>query len=162
SGTGGITGPASSPFTVNAAAADHLGFFQQPTDVKAGVAVSPAVTVQVYDRFGNFASNDNTDHVTLSVATRPRGFAAASTTTASVANRAPTFPELSFDTPRAAPPVLSGTGGIPGPASAFFTVTPAAAASLAFFQQPTTTTAGVAISPAVTVRLFDRFGNLAT
>ena len=37
---------------------------------------------------------------------------------------------------------------------------PAAANRLAFVQQPTSTVMGAAISPAVSVELFDAFGNL--
>src|SRR5262249_31477306 len=44
-----ITGSAS--VQVNAAAADHLVFLQQPTSTTAGAAISPAVTVQILDPF---------------------------------------------------------------------------------------------------------------
>ena len=67
SGTNGLTGPASASFTVVPAGADHLGFGVQPSTTVAGVAVSPAVTVQVFDQFGNFASNDNSGQVTLTL-----------------------------------------------------------------------------------------------
>ena len=40
-------------FTVNPASADHLAFVQQPTNVAPNTAVSPPVTVQVQDSFGN-------------------------------------------------------------------------------------------------------------
>ncbi|MDB5307817.1 MAG: hypothetical protein JWO38_2019 [Gemmataceae bacterium] len=42
------------------------------------------------------------------------------------------------------------------------TVNPAAATHLAFLQQPTTTAAGRAIAPAVTVTVLDRFNNVVT
>ncbi|HKB40644.1 MAG TPA: hypothetical protein VKD72_29735, partial [Gemmataceae bacterium] len=42
------------------------------------------------------------------------------------------------------------------------TVNPALAASLAFGQQPTTTLAGATITPAVTVKVLDAYGNLVT
>src|SRR5205814_2238459 len=113
-------------------------------------------------RFGNFANNDNADVVTLSVATGPGGFDPAGTTTAAVVNGVATFGNLVLDTGGSYTLGEAGTGGMSGPASAAFTVTPAAAASLDFFPQPTTTTAGAAVSPAVTDPLFDHFGNLAT
>jgi hypothetical protein len=46
--------------------------------------------------------------------------------------------------------------------SGAITITPAAASKLVFGQQPTDTVAGVAISPAVTVRELDAYGNLVT
>ena len=44
--------------------------------------------------------------------------------------------------------------------SATETVTPAAASALVFGQQPTNTLAGATISPAITVRVLDLYGNL--
>src|SRR5439155_19089491 len=162
SGTGGLTRPPSATFPIVPATANHLAFGVQPGTTVAGVAVNPAVTVRVFDQFNNFASNDNTDQVTLSVASGPGGFTAGSTTTASVSAGIATFSNLVLNTAGAYTLGESGTGGITGPASASFTVVPAAADHLAFGVQPGTTVAGVAVSPAVTVRAFDRFGNLAT
>src|SRR5262249_12879544 len=55
---------------------------------------------------------------------------------------------------------LSASCGVVTPlASVSFTVSPAAAASLSFTQQPTNVVAGVAIAPAVQVRVADAFGN---
>src|SRR5213078_3121620 len=49
-----------------------------------------------------------------------------------------------------------------GDTSGTFNITPAAADHLTFLQQPTNTVAGVAISPAITVRIEDAFANLVT
>ena len=54
--TGSITGTQSG-ITVNAAAAFKLGFGQQPGTSTAGSAISPAVTVQVQDQYGNAVSS---------------------------------------------------------------------------------------------------------
>jgi len=55
---------------------------------------------------------------------------------------------------------LTATSGVLASAvSDAFEVTPAAAASLAFVQQPTTVAAGATISPAVTVGVQDAYGN---
>src|SRR5262249_19918006 len=48
------------------------------------------------------------------------------------------------------------------PGFAPFTISPAAAARVAFLQQPTGTTAGTAITPAVTVAVQDTFANNVT
>ena len=162
SGSGGLTGPASSSFTVIPAAANHLAFGVQPSTTVAGVAISPAVTVQIFDRFGNLATNDNSDQVTLAVASGPGSFTGSSTTTVTVSGGIATFSNLILNTAGSYTLSESGTGGISGPASSSFTVTPAAADHLAFGVQPSTTVAGVAISPAVTVKVFDHFGNLVT
>ena len=130
------------------AAADHLVFGIQPSGTTAGVAIGPAVTVKVFDQFGNFASNDNSDKVTLAVASGPGGFASGSTTTVTVSGGIATFSNLILDTAGSYTLGESAPGGITGPASASFTVVPAAANHLAFGVPPSVTTAGVAISPA--------------
>src|SRR5262249_29823141 len=94
SATGGLTGPSSSSFTINAAAADHLSFSVQPSDTTAGAAISPAVQVKVFDQFNNLLTADNSDQVTLSVASGPAGFAAGSTTTVTVSGGIATFSNL--------------------------------------------------------------------
>src|SRR5205085_1798443 len=134
----------------------------QPSNVVAGAAISPAVVVRVFDQFGNLATNDNSDRVTLTVASGPGGFAGGSTTTVTVSGGVATFSSLVLDTAGTYSLGESGTGGLTGPNSTTFAVVVAAPDHLAFGQQPTTTVAGVAVSPAVTVRVFDQFGNLVT
>src|SRR5439155_663704 len=115
SGTDGLTGPAYPRCAVEPEGADHLGFGVQPSTTVAGVAVNPAVTVRVFDQFNNFASNDSSDQVTLSVASGPGGFTAGSTTTASVSAGVATFSNLVLNTAGAYTLGESGTGGITGP-----------------------------------------------
>src|SRR5205085_2791429 len=146
-------------FTISAAAADHLAFAQQPSNTVAGVAISPAVTVKLVDKFGNLATNDNSHQVTLSEIGRAASSAGG---TATVSGGVATFRSLVLNTAGSSSLTAMGPGGVSGPAPTSFTISPAAAASLAFFGQPSNTVAGVAISPAVTVKLFDKFGNLAT
>ena len=59
-----LTSATSNSFTITAAAASKLAFVQTPTDAFAGTAMSPAVTVQVTDAFGNAVPTSTT--VTLS------------------------------------------------------------------------------------------------
>src|SRR5439155_14592575 len=51
--TSGSETGTSNAFTVNAGAVGTLAFVQPPTDATAGVAISPAVTVQAQDAFAN-------------------------------------------------------------------------------------------------------------
>src|SRR5439155_804956 len=136
SGTGGLTGPASASFTVVPAAANHLAFGVQPGTTVAGVAVRPAVTVPASELFRNLATNDNTDHVTLSVATGPGGFTVGSTTTVTVNSGVATFSNLVLNTAGAYTLRNDGTGGRTGRKSASFTVFPAAADHRTFGYQP--------------------------
>jgi hypothetical protein len=58
------------PLTVVPAAATKIVFSQEPTTESAGLPIQPAVTVKLFDAFGNLATNDNST-VTLSVETGP-------------------------------------------------------------------------------------------
>ena len=49
----------SSTFTISPNVAHHLGFGVQPSNSLAGQTISPAVTVQVLDQFGNVVTSDN-------------------------------------------------------------------------------------------------------
>src|SRR5262249_53682567 len=91
-------------------------------------------------------------------------FAGGSTTSVTVSNGIATFPSLIFDT--AGNYSLQAHSGLIAPlispASTPFTVSPAAATQLVFGQQPGNTVAGVTLSPALTVKIEDQFGNIET
>src|SRR5207253_620331 len=126
SATGGLTGASSSSFQVTAAAPNHLAFGVQPSTTTAGTAISPAVTVRILDQFNNLVSSDNTDQVTLSVASGPGGFTAGSTVTVTVSGGVATFSNLVLNTAGTYTLGESATGGLTGPASSSFQVTAAA------------------------------------
>jgi autotransporter-associated beta strand protein len=75
-----------------------LGFAAQPVNTPLNV-VMPPVTVQVLDALGNVIINDNSDTVTLGVASGPGSFLGGSTTAATVQNGVATFTSLSFSKP---------------------------------------------------------------
>src|SRR5207302_1705423 len=122
----------------------------------------PAVQVQVLDRFGNLLTADSSDQVRLKVASGPGGFAGGSTATVTVSSGIASFSNLVLDTAGTYTLGQSATGGISGPNSGAFTVKPGTADHLAFTVQPGNTTAGSPLSPAVTVQVLDRYGNLET
>ncbi len=153
-----VSAPNSNTFTVQAAGASKLGFVQQPTTTTAGNAISPAPTVQVEDTFGN-AVADNGATVTMSVNSGPGGFTGGSTTsTTTNAGGLATFSNLVLNT-SGSYTIKATSSGLGNVNSNSFTVNPATAVKVAFVQQPTTTTAGSAISPAPTVQVEDTFGN---
>jgi hypothetical protein len=149
----------SAPFAIAPAAADHLGFGQQPTTTAAGQAISPAVTVSVLDPFGNVVTAD-TSKVTVALSAGPG--ALAGTLTAAAAGGVATFANLSIT--KAAPgyALRATDGALTGATSVPFAITPAAVDHLTYLQQPTTVGVGQYVSPAVTVQVFDKYGNLET
>ena len=151
---------ASNGFTISAATASQVLFGQQPSNTAAGVAINPAVAVGVEDKFGNVVTSDSSIvTLTLSSGSFDGG---SSTATATAVNGVATFPSLKIDTPGNY--TISATDGAltPSGASNSFTISPAAASKVVFGQQPTNSTAGVAVDPAVTVKVVDAFGNLVT
>src|SRR5207237_307397 len=144
-----------SSFTISPASASQLTFMQQPTDSRAGVALSPAVTVAVADAFGNPLT---TSTIAAAVATGPGSL--GGTLTASVANGVATFTNLVFQ--KAGTYTLTLTDdSLRNATTAGVTITAAAPSQLAFTQQPTTTTPYSALSPVV-VAVEDAFGNVVT
>ena len=119
------------------------------------------MTVKIEDQFGNVVTSDSTDTVTVGIASGPGSFTAASTTILTASAGVATFCNLHLNTAGSYTLSETASGSLVGPNSSSFTITPAAANQLAFGQQPTNTASGNAIAPAVTVKIEDRFGNVA-
>src|SRR2546423_1778280 len=132
----------------------HLG--RHPTTTPPGPATTPAVTVRIVDQFNNLTSS--TANVSVA-ANGPGAFSGTSTTTVAAVGGVATFSNLHLNT-AGSYTIGATSGSLTGATSTSFTVSAAAADHLAFLQQPTNTTAGAAISPAVTVQILDQFNNL--
>ena len=130
-----------------------------PNTITAGQAFD--VTAVIEDQNGNVLTNDSFTHITLSLAPDP---ILNGTTTVTAVNGVATFTNLTLDTSGNFSFVVADpTDGLAASApSTPIAISPAAAAQLAFIQQPTNTTAGNVISPAVTVAVEDQFGNVVT
>src|SRR5439155_1232525 len=144
----------SNAFTITAAAVNTVAFVQQPTDTVAGQRITPAVTVQARDQFGNDVPNVS---VTMSKSSGT-GTLSGTLTQSTDASGIGTFGNLSIN--QVGPKNLTATSNAKTAVSAAFTITAGAANKLGFGQQPTTTTVGQTISPAMTVQVQDSFGNL--
>jgi hypothetical protein len=157
---GSLTSADSDAFTISPNVATHLVFGQAPTATTAGAKVSPSVTVKVEDKFGNVVTSDNSK-VTISTATVPTGGTAGAISTLRAVSGVATFSKLLFNLAGAY--TLKATDAkLTLATSASFTVSPAAAAKVAFIQNPTAVLAGAKIAPAVTVAVEDKFGNIVT
>jgi hypothetical protein len=156
---GSLTGATSNFFAIMAGTSAKLGFVQQPTGAVSGTAISPPVTVAVEDTNGNTVTTDtSTVTLTLNGGTFSSG---SNTATASAVNGVATFSNLVINT--AGSYTMAATdAGLIGANSVPFAISPLASTKLAFVQQPTGTTAGTAISPAVTVAVEDTNGNTVT
>jgi len=138
---------------------ESLVFTQEPSRTTAGKAIAPAVTVTIESLQGQVITTDNSD-VTLSVYSGPGIL--SGTTSVQAKNGVATLKNLTLDIAGTYTLIASDASDSLSVNSTSFNITPAAAARLAFIQQPTNTTAGKIISPAVTVAVEDRFGNIVT
>ena len=159
----GLTGTTSAPFDITAGSATQLLVTVQPHNATAGVAISPAVQVSALDGAGNPATGF-IGNVTVAI-TANTGTAGATLsgmrTVAATAGVA-VFSTLSIDLAGSGYTLTASASGLTSAVSGSFNITPAAAAALFFTVQPTTTTAGAMITPAVQVTARDAFGNTAT
>ncbi len=159
-GTGGSSGPNSGSFSVVPVTMNHLSFLVQPSNTTGGSAITPPVKVEVLDPNGNLVTSDNSDQITLTVASGPGAVASGDMVT--VSGGVATFSGLILDTPGSYTLAATGTAGLAGANSSGFTVSPPTADHLAFGTEPSSTTASSAINPAVTVEVLDTNGNLIT
>src|SRR5262249_30728977 len=127
---GAVTPLASASFTVSAAAAAALSFTVQPANVVAGVAIAPAVQVKVADTFGNGIAGASVTLALVGTGTLGGGGAAASD-----ADGIASFTGLSVNL-AGSKQLTAASGVLPTATSSAFSVSPAAAASLAVATQP--------------------------
>jgi len=138
------------------AAAAKLSFTVQPSSATAGAGIAPAVAIQ--DASGNTVTNA-TGAVTVALGANPGGGTLSGTTTVNPVNGVASFAGLSMDKAASGYTLVASSIPLTSATSAAFTITPAAAAKLAFTGQPGGGTAGVALAPAVAVAIQDAFGN---
>jgi glycosidase len=109
--------------TVAPGPATRLAFIAQPVSTPTGDTLPP-VTAQVQDAFGNLVTSDNTDSVTLGIASGPGSFKTGTSTTASVQDGVATFTNLVLVKPGSYTLNAMVPGAFTGPASTVFSLTP--------------------------------------
>src|SRR3989449_688887 len=130
----------------------------------SGATITPAVEVTAQDAHGNTATAFS-GNVTVAIGTNAGGGALSGTSNVAAAGGIATFSGLSINktgTGYTLTAGASGVGGGGGATSAAFSVTAGAPSVLVFSAQPTSATAGAAITPAVQVTAQDAQGNVAT
>src|SRR5439155_1761510 len=133
----------------------------QPSPVAAGTTIVPAVQLTALDAMDNLVPGF-TGNVTVAIGTNPAGGTLSGTHTIAAVAGVATFSTLSIDKAGNGYTLAATAPGLAGSTSAGFTVAPGTATQLAFTLQPSTTTTGATIKPAVRVTAFDALGNTAT
>jgi hypothetical protein len=150
----------SDPFDVTSGSATHLKFDHQPTDVQAGAAIAPPVTVEVLDQNNNLVTDEPVD-VTLGLSGGDPNATLGGTTTRTSVNGVATFDDLTIRKAATGYTLDASASGLTGDTSGSFDVSAAAATKLAFTTQPVSTPAGN-VMPQVVVSVEDQFGNVVT
>ena len=147
----------SGSFAVVPAAAAKLVFLEQPSTAAATAPISPAISVEVEDQFGNVVTTDSSD-ITLAITQGPSGAALNGTTTEAAVSGVATFANLSINT-AGTYELTASDGSLTSVVSNQFIVTLGVLSQLGFKVEPTTIAAGGVISPALQVVLEDNGGN---
>src|SRR6185503_10505047 len=104
----------------------------------------------VQDAFGNTVTS-STASITVAIGTNPGGGTLSGSATVAASSGVATFSTLSIDKSGTGYTLAATSGSLTSATSASFNINPAAATKLGFTTQPTSTTAGASISPAVQV-----------
>ncbi|PYP00038.1 MAG: hemagglutinin, partial [Gemmatimonadetes bacterium] len=155
----GLSKATSSAFDVIAGTATQLVFGIEPGTTIAGHQISPAVKVRALDALGNLVPGF-TSNVSIALASNPGGATLSGTTPVPAASGVATFFDLSLDRTGTGYTLTASASGLAPATSSAFDITPGAARQLAFTVQPVTSTAAVALAPAVQVSVLDASGNL--
>src|SRR5216117_359442 len=154
----GLSTATSSVFAINPGAAIQLVFGQQPGTTVANRLITPAVKVRALDAFGNLATGF-TDAVGIALGNDPGGATLSGTTPLAAVAGVASFFDLSLNRTGTGYTLTASANAFAPVFSTAFDITPGTATQLAFTVQPSTTAAGVTISPAVQVTALDPAGN---
>jgi hypothetical protein len=164
-----LTGATSSSFTVNPAAASQLVVTTQPSaSTVAGVVFAQQPVVAIEDQFGNVVTSGADSTVSVALTLTGGLGTLSGTASMSAVNGVADFAGKGLNINLVGTDkVLTATATVAAgqktaTTSPAFAITAGAATHLVFVQQPTTTTAGSAISPSVTVYVEDANGNVVT
>lgn len=157
----GLTSATSAFFTINPGSATQLSFTLQPSTTTVATAITPKVEVTARDAHGNTATGF-TGNVTVAIAANPGSGVLGGTATVAAANGVASFANLTISQAGIGYTLSAAATGLSGSTSSTFDITAARATQLGFSVQPSSTTAGTAIAPAVKVTARDATGSVAT
>ena len=140
--------------------ATHLVFVTEPANTTAGAPLS-VLKVSAVDSAGGVVAVFN-GRVTLALGANPGGDQLHGTVTATAVQGTASFSDVRIDRTGTGYTLRAHIDGLTDATSAAFDISAGAPAAASYTGQPTTTSAGAAITPAVEVRVVDAFGNPVT
>lgn len=116
-----LTADISSSFNITPAANDAVRFVQEPSNAATGAAITPAITVEIIDQFGNRTTS--TANVSLAIGANPGGSTlTGGGATAAVAGLA-TFSAVSLNNAGTGYTLIASSGALTTDTSATFNIT---------------------------------------
>ena len=159
--SGALTSATSSAFNITPGAAAKLAVSVQPSNTASGVAISPAVVIQVLDASSNLVTS-STASVAMAINNNPSAASLTGTPTVSAVAGVATFSNLILDKVGTGYTLTASSSGLTSVTTGPFNITPGTATKLVYSVQPSTAVSLVAISPAVLVQVQDAAGNVVT
>ncbi len=157
--TAGLAPDTTAAFTVIPGAAAALAITTAPTTGQSGIALSPQPVIRVVDANGNTVTGSSAV-VTAALASGAGTLGGA--LSASAASGVATFANLALTGTAGNYTINFTSGALANVTTGTIALSAGAPAALDFLAQPTTSVAGVAITPPVRVRVLDGAGNVVT
>jgi fibronectin type 3 domain-containing protein len=151
----------SAAIAVGVGAAFKLVFLTQPSNTVAGMLISPPVQVAVEDSLGHVVTTDNST-ITVALGLNPGGGTLSGTLSLAASNGVAAFSNLSINQSGTGYTLTAADGGLTGATSNSFNLLVPPATQVVFTTQPTSTTAGLTLAPAVQVAVEDQFGHVVS
>lgn len=122
--TGVTSGANAGPLTEVAGAAKKLAFVQSPTNTPATSSITPAVTVQVQDQYGNNRTTAaDTQSITMAIGTNPASGTLSGTTPVAAVTGLATFSNLSINNVGSGYTLTASSTGLTSITSVAFNIT---------------------------------------
>lgn len=150
---------ASTSFAITPASATKLGFTSSPSTTTSGTSFSTQPVIAIQDAAGNTTAGTNP--VTLTITTPAGGTLTCSANPVSAVSGIATFAGCSI-TKTGTYTLTAAASGLASSVSSSFTITPGAAAQLAFSTTPAVSAAGAVFGTQPVVTIEDGSGNTVT
>jgi hypothetical protein len=159
--SGALTAGTSAAFNIDPTAASQLVFTRQPVNTGAGAEMTPGPQVTAKDSFGNTVTT-YTGAVSIGITsgTGTGGAVLSGQTVVGAVAGVATFSGLSINLVGTGYTFTATAAGLSNAVSTAFSIGAGSATQLDFTTQPTATTAGSSISPAIQVAARDGQGNI--
>ncbi|NBO50075.1 MAG: hypothetical protein EBU80_10205, partial [Chitinophagia bacterium] len=145
---------------VSAASSAKLIFKQQPVNTVAGANISPAVTAEIQDTYGNKTSGTN--QVSIYISTNPSSGTLSGTTSVNAVAGLVTFSGLSIDKSGSNYVLTISSSGLTSANSNSFDIIVGAASKLRIRQQAAGAKSGIIFNTQPIIELLDDNNNLIT